>query len=498
MISIRTLGHTWIPGEQRSSFFEGIVVLLCGAAVAAFILVPMAGFAVAIGCVAVWFVALICRVFRGRFEELLLLWSGAFPLGYYFASFPREQPFVTLDRVVILVTFTALILAKPHRLATIPKAMRQAGLVWMAFLAVACVSLGRSTNALNAAKNLLDSFVLPLLLGWCVIARFDVRGRLSAIHTGVCISSFICAAVGAGEIITGQDLLPFGGSTAFFAGGIVRPNGPFEGNDTLALVGAASVFFLLFLRANLDRKLSVGRRTTHFIGVASALGMALMPMFRSVVITLLLALIIDTFWEHGTIRRAQRVALIIGLVALALIPAVLAPDVFEDRSSSDNLYGRVAQLQQSFRVFVEHPLLGVGFLNFHEFVSGDFHYRMSYAGVLSLDWPHDNLAQVLTENGLLGFVPYVLAHALLFKAMWELRKLSRPGNLAYKYYLYLFLTYWITGLTESSGYSPFNFWYIFAASVFYKYALAAPDSIQSAELHTATEAPSSRELIRAM
>jgi len=53
----------------------------------------------------------------------------------------------------------------------------------------------------------------------------------------VCVSSIISASVAAAEIVMGQDLLPFG-TPALAYGGIIRPNGPFESNDTLALIGA--------------------------------------------------------------------------------------------------------------------------------------------------------------------------------------------------------------------------------------------------------------------
>ena len=479
-----------IPLQHLPSLREAALILAGAIGVASFVLVPTAGLVVGIGCVAVLLLGAVANAVHGKIDRILLYWAGAFPLGYYFASFPRERPIVTLDRVVVLVAFLGLIFTKPSTLVAIPKALRQAGLFWIAFAAVACVTLGKSPNVLNAARNLLDSFLLPVLLTWCVIARFDVRGRLPAIHTAMCISSVICAAVGAAEIVTGQDLLPFGGSTIYFAGGIVRPNGPFESNDTLALIGAISVFFLVFLRATLGPKLSIGRRVLHFIGLAAAIGMALMPMFRSVAITLLLVLIIDTFWGHGTIHRVRRVALIGGFVGLIFMAAVFTPDMFEDRSSSENVYGRVAQFEQSFRVFEEHPLLGVGFLNFHEFVLGEPRYRTSYQGMFSVDGPHDNLVQILTEDGILGFVPYVMAHVLLFRAMWQLRQLSRSGYLAWKYYFYLFLTYWITGLTESSGYSPLNLWYMFAAAVFCKYALTEPDLLRLAEVQEPDEASS--------
>jgi len=483
------LGEILTPAEQRTRLLEAALVLVGAVSVAGFILVPNAGLLALIGCATLWFLALVSDALRGRLEGMLLWWAALFPLGYYFVSFPREHSIVTLDRVVVLVASMGLYFAKPSMLTPVPTALRQAGLAWLAFAVVAGVSLGKSPNVLNGAQNLLEGHVLPPLLGWCVIARFDVRRRLPTIHTAVCISSIICAAVAAAEMVTGVDLLPAQGSGMDYAGGgIPRPNGPFTSNDALALIGAVSFFFLLFLRANLGPKLSAGRRTLHSIGLAAAIGMALMPMFRSVALTLLIVLIIDTFWEKRAARRAWRVALILGSVGLIFIAPLFVPEsMVEDRSRAENVYGRIAQFEQSLRVFAEHPVLGVGFYNFQKVVAGEPRYAASYEGVHSVDTPHNNLTQVLAETGILGFVPYMMAHILLLRAMWQLRQLSCSGHLAWKYYVYLFLTYWITGLTESSGYSPLNLVYVFATAISYKYVMTDVDLTQSMEAQVPDE-----------
>ena len=474
-----------MPADQRTGLFEAILVVAGAIAVAAFILAPTAGLVVVIGFVALWFLALLGDAFCGRIEGILLWWAALFPLGYYFGSFPRERSIVTLDRVVVLVAFMGLFLVKAGMLTAVPRALRQAGLAALAFAVVSGISLRESPNFLNGAQNILEGFVLPPLLGWCMIARFDVRRRLPTIHTAVCISSIICAAVAAAEMVTGEDLLPNQGSATFYAGGgIPRPNGPFASNETLAMIGAVSFFFLVFLRAALGPSLSAGRRMLHSIGLAAALGMALMPMFRSVAITLLLALIIDTCWEQRTTGRAWRVGLILACAGLIFLVPLLVPEaVIEDRSSTRNIYGRIAQLEQSLQVFTEHPLLGVGFYNFGRVVEGEPRYVASYGGVNSVDSPHNNLTQVLAETGILGFAPYLMANVLLLRAMWQLRHLSWSGRLAWKCCAYLFLTYWTTGLTESSGYSPLNLIYVFAIAVCFKFAMTDPYLSRPAEVH---------------
>ena len=142
----------------------------------------------------------------------------------------------------------------------------------------------------------------------------------------------------------------------------------------------------------------------------------------------------------------------------------------------------VAQHEQSLRVFMSHPWLGVGFSNFNDYVTGDPYYVASYQGVSSVDWPHSNLAAVLAETGILGFAPYMIMHVLLVCAVWQLRHLSGHGRLVVRYCVYMFVAYWITGLTESTGFNPFvNLWYVFLITTCYKYAVTAPFAILPAE-----------------
>ena len=475
-----------IPAVQPPRLWEAVLVLVGAVVVAGLVLVPKAGLLALAGCAVLWFLALASEVLRGRIDGILLWWAAFYPLGS-FALFPRDHAIVTLDRVVILLAVIGLFFVKTGTLIATPRVLRQAGLACLAFIAVAGVSLAKSPEPLGPARQLFDYLMLPLILGWLVIVWFDVRRHLSTIHTAVCVTSVFCAAVAGAEIVTKVDLLPVGDSAMFYAGGIPRPNGPFATNDQLALVGALNLFFLLFLRAALGLRISAGRRALHSIGLAGAMGMALMPMFRSVAIALLLALIIDTFWEKRTIRRGWRVALIVAFVGLIFIVRAFEPDVFEERSSMDNFYARIAQLKQNFWVFADPPILGVGFSNFNNFVVGEDRYRASYAGVSSVDWSHNNLATALTETGILGFVPYVMTHLLLLWAIWQLRRSSSSGRLAWKYLFYMFLTYWTTGLTQSSGFEYLNVWYAFVIASGYKYGATAADLMQPAEMRVSDE-----------
>lgn len=470
------MSNTFIAEAARLRWGGTILLVLGAVAVASFVLAPQSGLLAVAVCAAVGLLMMASELFRGRIEGLLVCWVALFPLGSEL-TFPRERSIVNLERTIIFLGLVALLFAKRSTLAEIPQPLRRAGLACLAFISAAALTLGKSPDLLYAARYLVDTFLVPFCFAWAVIAWFDVRHRLPALHTTLCISSIFCASIAAAEMVTGQDLLSVPGARLDFAGDIARPNGPFASNDQLALIGGISLFLLLFLRAALGPKVSVGRRFLHSIGLAATVGMTLMPMFRSVMITILIVLIIDTFWESRLGRRTWRIALILSFAGLLFGAKVLFPGVFQDRSGTDNWYARIAEYKQSLKVFADHPVLGVGYSNFNYFVAGESQYTMTYNGVQSVDWPHSNLASALAETGILGFVPYIMMHVLLVVALWRLRGASDSGKFVWKYVFYMVLIYWMTGLTESAGFEPqLNVWYVFALAVCYKYALTTPDS----------------------
>ena len=107
-------------------------------------------------------------------------------------------------------------------------------------------------------------------------------------------------------------------------------------------------------------------------------------------------------------------------------------------------------------------------------MNGDTRYLAFYGGIRSVDSPHNNLGGILAETGILGFIPYVTAQVALFLAFWRLRKQpERRTQLAWTYFLYIFLGYWINGMSLGSGYSSdLNLWFIFSIALLYKFSVS--------------------------
>lgn len=107
----------------------------------------------------------------------------------------------------------------------------------------------------------------------------------------------------------------------------------------------------------------------------------------------------------------------------------------EDRAAGGlatkvTVVSRLAHVSASLRMFADHPFFGVGFLNFQEaakpYVGGVrttiFGYRESWVGKgVNL---HNHFLNVLTEIGLMGFVPLVLIFYFLFRVLFRSRSIK--------------------------------------------------------------------------
>lgn len=133
-----------------------------------------------------------------------------------------------------------------------------------------------------------------------------------------------------------------------------------------------------------------------------------------------------------------------------------------------DLYARIAQYKQTWALFKSHPWNGVGLANYANVA--DNVPSAFYRGVESVGSAHNTLASILVDTGIVGFTGYFLAQVFFFLSLWRLQGTPQT-TLASRFGVYIFLSYWITGLMLTSGYySDLNLWYMFAAAIIYKFA----------------------------
>jgi O-antigen ligase len=126
----------------------------------------------------------------------------------------------------------------------------------------------------------------------------------------------------------------------------------------------------------------------------------------------------------------------------------------------------VAQHQETLSVVREHPLWGVGFGLYHDVATQNPRYMVKWKGIESMNFPHNVLMTVLSEEGVIGLVLYVLAQFFFIRAMWKIRRVYPAGWLAY---LYCVLVYVLTGLDFATvSFSDINLFYILILSAIYQ------------------------------
>jgi hypothetical protein len=427
---------------------------------------------------------MILSVLQERATSVLLAWVLVFPLGYYYATFPRNEALFTLDRLLIFALMVAACLSYQEDTFAIPRDLRHTAMCWFVFVMFAALTIPRVKLPLSASRVLLEAFVFPAILGWFVLRYFDVTKNMRVLHIFTCVMVTYSAGVGLAEIVLQRDLLALPSSGVYLAGNdpttgfLVRPNGPFTTISSFAQVGLVSLFFIGFLKKALAEKMPPWQRVLHRIGVTAAFAAAVMPLFRSVLMAIVVILLVDAYYQRG-VRRWVRVGALFGLLSIGLALYSALPVIFEERAGSGNLYGRIAELKQVILVVMDYPMTGVGFTNFVD-AAQHSRYVTSYQGVLSVDAQHNNLSAIISETGLTGFVPYVISQILFVACFWRLRQ-TRSGSseLVWKSFLFIFLAYWINGMSLSSGYSAdLNLWYMFVLMVIYKFAQTVSDRPQ--------------------
>jgi O-antigen ligase len=433
------------------------------------------------------FVGLSYEVLRGRCDFVVMGWMLIFPLGYYFLSFPREHPVVTLDRVFLGILLVTSCFADYRDNAGTLRPLRRSAIYWAFFLLFAAVAIPRAKLPLNSLRMWLEAFVFPALLAWYVIRHFEVRRHLSKLHVITCLMVVYLAGIGMAEVVLQRDLLELPSSAVIVAGDyaadssnpaaeiLVRPNGPFGTVNSYAMVGAVSLIFLLFLKHALKDRMPAWQRCLHWLGVSSALIVALIPLFKSVLISLVIVFFVDAWYQRGA-ARALRVGAVISLGLSVLALQLAFPVVFEERADPVTFYSRIAQQKQTVMLFMNHPINGVGLNNFN--TAAENGQSAFYESGEALDYPHNNLGAVLAETGLTGFLPFLASQVLLVSAFRKLRSAaSRDSKLVWKNFLFLFLIYWINGMALTIAYfEDLNLWYMFVIAALYKFAITSSEA----------------------
>jgi hypothetical protein len=164
------------------------------------IVLPMASVRIGVATIIAWtaLIWIAISFARSQFHYIVLAWLALFPYCYYFLSYPVERSIFTLDRAFSLLLVIDLLVVSRHASALpLPRDVRVAGYLWVAYLCVCLVSIwGHSVfDVLGSYRLLVDGMLLPALLGLYAIRRFPITRNLKKMHACLCILMLGIAAV---------------------------------------------------------------------------------------------------------------------------------------------------------------------------------------------------------------------------------------------------------------------------------------------------------------
>lgn len=176
-----------------------------------------------------------------------------------------------------------------------------------------------------------------------------------------------------------------------------------------------------------------------------------------------LAVCVIPLYAYGERETRRRLRLIFGMglvlfAIIVLIPKFNVPQRFSDATADINQYmlgnantsigSRLEMWKGAWRMFIEHPLLGVGRANFHEGLNALIGRKLLSPAVQIYHHAHNDILQALATQGLIGGAALgalYLAPLRFFMQCWRRHDAAQPYALAG---ILLVVSYIVSGLTQ--------------------------------------------------
>jgi O-antigen ligase len=364
---------------------------------------------------------LIALALSAAFAQLgasaLLMWPPLAVIAYALVRVPRGVPVITFDRVWICGLVAYLILEPQRGLRAPATRFLTLTLLWLA------ASFGlrawfTSAGFSDPVMTWVDAIVLPLIL-FLVASRYSVtRARTQRLAASMMIAGGVLGAIGIAEKIGGFELATYAGGAVRFdeAVGETRVSGPYPVPEPYALslivCFAATMYWLL-----------ARKRGPYFLGGLCAvleLGGITLTLFRAAWLGAILVLLASFGLRPREHARTLVVGLFVAGVALAIAMPLEQNTTFSKRTKdTTNIYGRLATYEQGLKIFRSEPVFGVGVNRYHGEALDQ--PPVTVKSVPAIDFPHSSFVGLLAEQGIVGFLPLLLASF----AVWRLVRAFR-------------------------------------------------------------------------
>jgi O-antigen ligase len=178
------------------------------------------------------------------------------------------------------------------------------------------------------------------------------------------------------------------------------------------------------------------RRVRAWIAVSLVMMFAalLLTMTRGAWIAVIAGLAVTAVLMRS---RALSLAAVLALGSLFLFSQLykndqgrtLAVDSFATQEADRNVATRLVLWDMSWRMFLDHPVAGVGMGDY----SIEAERRLAERHVRTTVDSHNIFLQILATRGLLGFIPFVAYFAVLIVSLWKRMRRAPGGSMSRHY-----------------------------------------------------------------
>jgi O-antigen ligase len=351
----------------------------------------------------------------------IIVWPVA-ATGGYLLGIPRDHPVITFDRVWIggMLAYIALNPRRTGRSAfTRPLVV---GLLWLV-VGYGLRAFATSANLGGPGETWLDAIVLPAIL-FFACERFCLAGidRTRRLAGALMVAGGVLAAIGIAERIWGFQLATVRGGNVRFdvAIDLTRISGPYQAPEPYAL--SLIICFAATLYWIQSRRRGDSFRWALVFAGLQVTAIALV-YFRAAWIAAVVVLIAAFGIRPGRFGRLFAVTGIVAALALAATSQLQESKSFSTRANdTTNVYGRLAAYKQSFELFRSAPVFGVGVNRYHDVAFTQPPETVS--NIKAPPDPHNSYTQLLAEQGIVGFLPFLL----LSYGVWRLVRGLRAAS----------------------------------------------------------------------
>ena len=347
----------------------------------------------------------------------LVVWAALAPILYPFVRYPRTHPVVTFDRIWLLGALSCIVLER-RRIMRLRVSRRAVAVFGLFVIVYGLRALTTSGSSPPSVETWLDAIVLPfvaLMLAASLARTTEATRRVAGALT---LGGAAAGAIGIAEQLLGFQLATLSGGTPRVDTliGFTRVSGPYPVPEVYALV-------LLVCLAATCYWIQSGPPAAVPWGYLAALlevGGIAFTFFRVAWISVLLVIVAATGLRGRVdIRRIVAAAMVLGIAAV-VYTQLLQVNVFASRiHNTQTIQTRFAVYHEAWAIFRSNPLFGVGVNNY---TRAALDLPTQFVDEAAVPYPHSSYLGLLAEQGIVGFIPFVLLTLVVWRLLRWFRR----------------------------------------------------------------------------